>query len=144
MAMLPALLASGADVLPSPRILFVDDDVGMLTILRMLIARTRPRWEAEFAESGDLALETLKRRPFDVLMTDLEMPRMGGLTLLELVMERHPSVVRVIHSAVSQAIEPRRLAALASAIVHKPADPADLFAVLDRACVAAQQVLPAS
>jgi two-component system, sensor histidine kinase and response regulator len=62
------------------KILVVDDDALVLSILSSLLSESH--YEIETAENGIQALATLDDS-FDLLLSDLEMPEMGGLELLE-------------------------------------------------------------
>lgn len=53
----------------------------------------------ENAEHGLAALEILARRPVDVVVTDLQMPEMNGLELVELVRTRYPLIPVVLMTA---------------------------------------------
>jgi DNA-binding NtrC family response regulator len=67
-------------------ILIVDDDA---TIRHILAAHCTARgFRCSMAEDGTSALEILDHSSVDVLVTDLEMPGMDGLTLLQEVRER--------------------------------------------------------
>src|SRR5512147_2598060 len=62
------------------RVLVVDDDPGMREML--LLAMRRHGYEAEAATDGLDALARLGEHPFDVVLTDLQMPRLDGLGLM--------------------------------------------------------------
>ena len=62
------------------KILVVDDDALVLSILSSLLSESH--YEVETAENGKQALATLDDS-FDLLLSDLEMPEMSGLELLE-------------------------------------------------------------
>lgn len=75
-------------------VLFVDDDPGMLAAYRRFLV---PTFVVETAAGGAEALEVLAARgPFAVVVSDLEMPRMGGIELLAAARERHPDTTRVL------------------------------------------------
>jgi len=60
------------------------------------------------AESGQKALQLLERDPTDVLLLDLRMPGMNGLSVLETVRERFPDLVVIImtgYGSVQSAVE---------------------------------------
>jgi putative nucleotidyltransferase with HDIG domain len=80
------------------RILFVDDEAMVLEGLRRLLRSMRGEWEMEFVESGEAALCLLEQKQFDVIVSDMRMPRMNGAELLAEVMRRHPATVRLILS----------------------------------------------
>src|SRR5882672_6883913 len=82
-----------------PRILLVDDDPIVLRALRRLLLGARPGWEIDMAESVEAALSLIDGKAYDVVVTDLHMPVLGGMTLLTRLKSEHPSVMRVIHSS---------------------------------------------
>ncbi|MGK4004045.1 protein kinase [Sorangium sp. So ce1036] len=84
------------------KILFVDDepDIQLLLDLHFLKKTDRAAYELVFAANGQHALDELRRHPdIDVVVTDLNMPVMGGLALLERVPEVNPLARTVIVSA---------------------------------------------
>ncbi len=68
------------------RVLLAEDDPDN----RGLIVRWLKRHglEVEVARDGEVALEKLSRRHFDLVLTDLEMPNIDGLTLTKTLRER--------------------------------------------------------
>lgn len=81
-----------------PSILIVDDDPlwrGFVQFLLELELKAKP----ETAASGADALSRLKHGSFDILISDLQMPGMTGLELLETVKQRHPQVKVIVLSA---------------------------------------------
>lgn len=70
------------------RILIVDDEP---TILRALqIAMTRAGYAVEIRESGESALELLRRERVDALLVDLRIPDLRGDVLFELAAALQP------------------------------------------------------
>ncbi len=64
------------------RVLLTDDSISV----RRAVARMLERggWQVETAQDGQAALDLLQRDPhFDLLLTDLEMPRVNGFELIE-------------------------------------------------------------
>ncbi len=80
------------------RILFVDDEPRILDGLRRSMRSLRHDWGMSFVESGAEALARLACEPFDVIVTDMHMPRMTGAQLLAEVKTRYPHVVRIVLS----------------------------------------------
>ncbi len=80
------------------RILFVDDEPMVLKGLQRTLRRMRNEWDMTFVSNGDEALDILSKRPMDVIVTDLKMPKMDGTQLLAEVKTRHPQMVRIILS----------------------------------------------
>ena len=62
------------------RVLAVDDEPHMTYIIATWL--TKNGHEVVRAPDGAAALELLRAEPFDVLITDVDMPRMDGLSLL--------------------------------------------------------------
>ncbi len=73
----------------SLRVLVVDDSAVVRETLRQLLSQ-EPGFEVETAADPLLALPKMERSPPDVLVLDLEMPRMDGLTFLRKVMAERP------------------------------------------------------
>lgn len=67
------------------RILLVDDDEFLLPPLAEYLRFARPGWEVATAASADAALAQLRAGSVDLLVTDIQMPALDGLALLEAV-----------------------------------------------------------
>lgn len=80
------------------RILFVDDEPKLLRGLARALCDLDDEWEMAFAESGEEALEVLENDTYDVIVSDMRMPRMNGAQLLSEVRRRHPQTVRIVLS----------------------------------------------
>jgi CheY-like chemotaxis protein len=72
------------------RILVVDDHLGTATTLARAIAQLGPGLEVIPATSGEEALQRVKHAAADILITDMIMPGMTGLQLLE-KLQNHPA-----------------------------------------------------
>jgi len=95
-------------------ILFVDDDAAVLTALRRTMRESRGMWDVSYALGGREALEVLAAQPVDVICTDMLMPKMSGIQLLNIVRQFYPQIVRVILSAT----ESDQIMKLAGSVVH--------------------------
>ncbi len=73
------------------RILLVDDEKELVSALAERLAFRG--LEADFATTGEQALEMARRTPYDVAVLDVKMPRMGGLELCQTLQQ----VVAGIH-----------------------------------------------
>lgn len=76
------------------RILIVDDEPHVLRVLGMTLAREG--YEVETAVNGMQALEKFALRAPDVMITDVQMPKMGGRELCEAARERFPECAALI------------------------------------------------
>lgn len=77
-------------------ILFVDDEQEILNSLKRLLHREP--YKSFYARSGQEAAKLLEREDIHVIITDLGMPGIDGLALLEEVEEKHPEIVRLVLS----------------------------------------------
>ena len=68
-------------------ILVVDDEQSMRDFLKILLIKEGYR--VSTAENGNQALSLLSSQPFDLVISDIRMPGMGGLELLESIREDH-------------------------------------------------------
>jgi CheY-like chemotaxis protein len=115
------------------RILFVDDEPRVLDGLRRMLRSRRREWSLHFAMSGDEALEQLAELPFDVIVSDMRMPRMDGATLLGIVQESFPSVIRIVLTGHTEPEGRAHALPVAHQFLTKPCDPFTLQAAIDRA-----------
>lgn len=84
------------------RILIVDDepDLGPLVLQRMRRQIRAGEYSFLFAHNGVEALEVLKQnQDIDIVISDINMPQMDGLTLLEQIRKIEPNIRAIIVSA---------------------------------------------
>lgn len=77
-----------------PRVLVVDDEKFIRDILADFLGMEG--YVVRTAEDGSRAVEELRKAQFDMIISDLKMPRMGGLELLREVEKTHPDALTVI------------------------------------------------
>ncbi|MCP5050989.1 MAG: response regulator, partial [bacterium] len=65
------------------RILFVDDEQFVLDSIGRLLREYKDQWYLEFALNGKEALQVVKNKNIDVIISDIRMPEITGLELLE-------------------------------------------------------------
>lgn len=121
-------------------ILFVDDELKLLQGLRRTLRPMRNEWSMHFASSGPEALELLAQSSFDVLVTDMQMPGMDGIQLLERARERHPEMVRIVLSGQCDRQAVYRSVRSTHQCLSKPCNPKTLKAVVSRACALRDQL----
>jgi response regulator RpfG family c-di-GMP phosphodiesterase len=78
----------------SPRVLVVDDEKVIREILADFLSLEG--FQVAVASDGVVALEQLSKAPFDMVISDLKMPNMGGLELLEHIQTEHEDILTVI------------------------------------------------
>ncbi|HRX85883.1 MAG TPA: sigma-54 dependent transcriptional regulator [Phycisphaerae bacterium] len=76
------------------RILIVDDDPAMTELLRLDLAHRD--FTPVCADSAEAAFQLLGQQPFDVVLTDLAMPGMGGIELCDRIAANHPDLPVVV------------------------------------------------
>src|SRR5262249_49111775 len=79
-------------------ILVVDDNAVDLALAGDLL-RHHPEWKVHEANGGREALEMIARQPPDLVLTDLVMPDLDGLAIVEEVRARHPLVPVILMTA---------------------------------------------
>jgi two-component system response regulator MprA len=79
------------------RVLLVDDEPALVRVYAR--ALSAEGYEVEVASDGADALTKLRERTYDVVVTDICMPRMSGLRLLEGIRRLCPDVPAVLMTA---------------------------------------------
>ncbi|OPY14843.1 MAG: Transcriptional regulatory protein ZraR [Syntrophus sp. PtaU1.Bin005] len=78
-------------------ILVVDDDKGMREFLDIML--TREGYDVRCASNAAEALTSCRKRSYDLILTDLKMPRMDGLEFLKAVKEISPESLVILITA---------------------------------------------
>ncbi len=87
------------------RILVVDDEHSIREFCK--IALKKANYEVTCAEDGGKACELLKKKSFDMVLSDLQMPNMSGMELLDNVNKNYPDVIFIFitaHGTISNAV----------------------------------------
>lgn len=95
------------------KLLVVDDEKNLRLVVQKEM--TRQGHDVECAEDGEAAWEMLEEQDFDVLLCDINMPRLDGMALLRRTREKSQSPPEVImltgQATVESAIEAMKLGA---------------------------------
>jgi CheY-like chemotaxis protein len=117
--------------LPMARILIVDDE----EMDRVLLAEVlrRAGHESLFASDGQAALKIWRDSKVDLVVTDIVMPGLNGLELLQTLKVEDPAalVIAISGTSAEKLNKAARLGALA--ILTKPVDPEELLDEVSRA-----------
>ncbi len=120
--------------LPRRRVLIAEDDPLIRHILERAIGRELPEAVIEAYGDGAAAATALEEAPPSLLVTDVMLPRLDGIGLVQRLRERHPEAAcTIIVVTALGGGDPRvgRLRKLgASHILHKPFTMSDLAGVL--------------
>jgi DNA-binding NtrC family response regulator len=107
------------------RILIVDDELSVRGSLAEWFKEDG--FLVETAEDGQAALRAMERGPYDIVLLDLKMPGMDGISVQKRVREIDPGATIIIltaYASVQTAVEALKLGAFD--YVTKPVDPDDL------------------
>ena len=114
-------------------VLTVDDSASMRALLRA--ALTSSGFKVEQAEDGQEALEWLATNEVDVVLTDINMPRLDGFGLIEKLRETALHADRPILVLTTESSDEKKMRAKnagATGWIVKPFDAAKLTAALRR------------
>jgi two-component system nitrogen regulation response regulator NtrX len=119
-----------------PRILIVDDEKNITATLSLILGRSG--YDVRTASSGEAALKLLGESPADLVLLDVGLPGVDGLTTLREIMSTHPGTAVIMISGqatISTAIEATKLRAFD--FLEKPLSK-------DRVLIAVRNALDAS
>jgi CheY-like chemotaxis protein len=108
-------------------LLVVDDDDAVRAVLEASLPAHLERFAVTTARNGSEAIDVLRTRPVDVLVTDVSMPVMDGFDLLAYVRNHHPNLPVVVMSVMAP--DDVRVGAPSLGIlriVRKPTTPAEI------------------
>jgi PAS domain S-box-containing protein len=135
---LPLAVISDPEVEPASeerplRILAAEDNATNQFVLKAILGQQG--LEAEFVENGQVAVEAVRARDYDLILMDLHMPIMDGLTATQAIRALGGSksavpIVAVTAEAMPEQVR-RCLAAGMDAHVAKPIRPDVLYSVID-------------
>src|SRR5216684_7394931 len=114
------------------KVLVVDDEANLRKVLATMLRRTG--YDVTVAADGEQGLAEFLKSGADIVVTDLVMPKMGGMELLRSVNSSNPDVPVIIitaHGTVDSAVEAIKLGAFD--YITKPFDQAEIQAVVAKA-----------
>jgi len=113
--------------------MFVDDEAPVLRALASLFRRDRERWDVTFAHGGPQALLELDRARFDVVVTDLHMPEVDGMQVIQTVLATSPRTTRIMLSGGAESSSVLRALPLVHQFLAKPCEITMVRAAIERA-----------
>lgn len=118
------------DLSQAPRILLVEDN----SVVRALMVDvvTMLGYQSDAAASGPEALTLFELGHYDIVLTDLLMPRMTGWEVLEALRLRDPKIPVVVVTGSPVPIDDARLSQPGVALMRKPLDIAALGHLISR------------
>ncbi|MBL8984835.1 MAG: sigma-54-dependent Fis family transcriptional regulator [Gemmatimonadetes bacterium] len=116
-----------------PSILIVDDESGILDTLRILLRKEG--FEVTTAQGGKAGLEQIRSGNHDIVLTDVRMPQVSGLDILQAAKEQDlmtPVILMTAQASLQTAVA--AVNAGAFYYIQKPFSNDELLAILRRAC----------
>ena len=102
------------------RILVVDDDPNIRRLVSLALTEDSP-YEVFAVSSAEAALLYIARHPVDLLFTDIRMPGMNGLDLVQRVRELDPTTAVIVFTVSPEDLTPARAAQLKiDCLLEKP------------------------
>lgn len=127
-------LAGGAlppDIEPKPRIIVVDDEPMILELFKAIL--DTGEYELATADDAEAAIVAFDAAPFDLVITDKNLPGMNGMDLMRAVRERRPETAVIVvtgYASMASAIEAVNLGA--SAYLEKPFDTEEVLQLVKK------------
>ena len=113
-------------------ILITDDDFQIRMLLRDRLEANG--YQIQLAENGQECMKILEKDSIDLMLLDLQMPEMSGMTVLKKMRERSidiPVIILTAHGSIEQAVESMKLGAFD--FLPKPCKPDHLIIVVQKA-----------
>ena len=116
----------------TPRILVVDDEENMLRLFQKILSREN--YAVQTVSSATEALRRIREEKYDLILSDLKMPLVSGMELMEEVKRLHPDlpfVVMTAYGSIKSAVEAMKAGAFD--YLTKPFQKDDLLIVVTKA-----------
>lgn len=114
-----------------PIILIVDDDAAIRGMLYDLLSE---KYECNTASMAEEALQYIELEEYDAILTDIAMPGLTGVNLLEKIQQHHSNTPVILISGKGSEQDPKDLIDLgAFAYLNKPFNLDDIEQVVERA-----------
>ncbi len=114
------------------KILIIDDDPVILEIISEILKRNG--YEVSVATTGTSGIKKIDRDFYDLVLTDLQMPDVGGMEILEYTVSRSPEVMCIIltgYGTIQSSVEAIKKGAFD--YITKPITSDELLAVVEKA-----------
>ncbi len=121
------------------RILIADDEEGVRRVLSIQLKRMGH--ETMEAENGAEAWKLIQEQTFQTLITDLKMPEMDGMELLQLVRKNYPQIPIIMitaHGTIDTAVEAMKRGAFD--YITKPFNHDEFLKTIERAISSAESI----
>jgi CheY-like chemotaxis protein len=113
-----------------PRVLVVEDNLEMCSLHKLTLEKAG--FEVMLANDGNAALTLAQQSKPDVILTDIMMPNMDGIELIEIIrkMQSLAGIPIFVLSAGTEQLLDKASQAGATKVIEKPLNPTQLWAEL--------------
>jgi len=91
------------------KVLIVEDDLKLQKFLRTRLQKHKEEFEIILAYNGEEAIKVLEQKYISLLVTDIQMPKVDGLTLLAYINKKHPHIPCIVMTAYATPESDKRL-----------------------------------
>ncbi len=112
----------------------MDSDPSEARKLQKTLEPMCPEWEMEVAVSGEDVLDIMSKSSFDVVVPDVRIQGINGIELLDIVCERYPETVRIIHSELINPDEALKSSTAVHQFLLKPCCAETMKNTIERTC----------
>ncbi|WP_068599120.1 sigma-54-dependent transcriptional regulator [Vaginella massiliensis] len=81
-----------------PKILIIEDEKAIRNVLKNILLDEDSSFEVDEAENGEIALEKINEVEYDLIISDIKMPKKDGVEVLTEALEQHPDLTFVMIS----------------------------------------------
>lgn len=113
------------------KLLIVDDERDFRELLRIILIKQG--YQADMAADGSEALKKLEENTYDIVLTDMKMPGIGGNVLVDIIQERYKDTACIVitgYGSIENAVETIKRGAFSYII--KSSDPQELLIEINK------------
>ena len=112
------------------KILFVDDDPNFQKMVEIFLRNNS--YDISFAKNGRSALHLIQQHVYDLVISDVQMPEMDGLTMITEIKKVNADLPVIIVSAFgNESMAEKAIAAGARLILNKPFESKALISAIE-------------
>lgn len=114
-------------------ILFVDDEPAMLRTIRRTLRAVPAHFQIDMESDPGAAIRRLRSKTYDLVVTDLRMPGLGGAEILSATATEHPGAIRAVLTGFAAEREAAPAIRRAHLALAKPFEPDAIVGLVERA-----------
>lgn len=94
-------MSASTEIVSKHKVLLLDDDPDVLDLYQQMLLQLPCKPEVHIATSGASAMTLLDSERFNLLVSDLRMPKMDGLQVITIVRRKHPQMRTIVLTGVA-------------------------------------------